>query len=355
MSKVPVSVCIIAKNEEKYLEGCLKHLLPYGFEIIVTDTGSEDRTKEIAAKYASKVLDFEWIDDFSAARNFCAQHASNPWILSLDCDEYVNSIDVKGMRILMQKFPRYVGNIDLANLVIDENGEQRVTIENVSRFYNRNFYTFINAVHEQLVPVKDHTIYQYPQFLLPMEVVHHGYNITGEEMVKKQKRNLQLLEKAIEKNPEDSYSWFQIGQSRFVLKQYEEAVDAYEKSLALKPETNRYFVEVAVESLSKAYLNVRKKKESLELLKQYEDIYKSAKFMFALAASYMENEQPLQALLHYIKTSTTKDFETLGENKIDCYNNIIALYYEMGQPEMAEMFIPKYEACKKEKERIINS
>ena len=107
MSKVPISVCLIAKNEEKNIEECLKRLKPYGFEIIVTDTGSTDKTKELAARYADKVLDFEWIDDFSAARNFCAKNASNNWILSLDCDEYVNSIDVKTMRILMQKFPRY--------------------------------------------------------------------------------------------------------------------------------------------------------------------------------------------------------------------------------------------------------
>lgn len=87
MSKIPVSVCIIAKNEEKYIEECLKRLVPYGMEIVVTDTGSTDRTREIAQKYADKVLDFAWIEDFSAARNFCAANASNDWILVLDCDD----------------------------------------------------------------------------------------------------------------------------------------------------------------------------------------------------------------------------------------------------------------------------
>ena len=58
MSKVPISVCLIAKNEEKNIEECLKRIKPYGFEIIVTDTGSTDKTKEIAARYADKVLDF---------------------------------------------------------------------------------------------------------------------------------------------------------------------------------------------------------------------------------------------------------------------------------------------------------
>ena len=86
MSKVPISVCIIAKNEEKYIEECLRKLKPYGFEIVVADTGSTDATKEIASRYADKVVDFTWINDFSAARNFCAKQASNNWILALDCD-----------------------------------------------------------------------------------------------------------------------------------------------------------------------------------------------------------------------------------------------------------------------------
>ena len=84
MSKVPISVCIIAKNEEKHIDECLRRLSPYGFEIVVTDTGSTDRTVEIARKYTDKVYSFEWINDFSAARNFCTAHASNNWILVLE-------------------------------------------------------------------------------------------------------------------------------------------------------------------------------------------------------------------------------------------------------------------------------
>ena len=61
----------------------------------MTDTGSTDRTREIAEKYADKVLDFVWINDFSAARNFCVANATNNWILILDCDEYVCKADAK--------------------------------------------------------------------------------------------------------------------------------------------------------------------------------------------------------------------------------------------------------------------
>lgn len=149
MSKIPVSVCIIAKNEEKYIDECLKRLEPYGFEIVVTDTGSTDQTAEIAKKYTDKVFAFEWINDFSAARNFCVSHASNNWILTLDCDEYVHSIDVSSLRRIMQKYPRAIGEIQMKSLV-QSRGVTSYAVDEVRRFYNRNYYFFEGAIHEQI-------------------------------------------------------------------------------------------------------------------------------------------------------------------------------------------------------------
>lgn len=173
MSKLPISVCIIAKNEEKHIEECLKRLQPYGFEIVVTDTGSTDRTKEIATKYADKVLDFAWMDDFSEARNFCAENASNNWILALDCDEYMNKVDMKILKILMQKCPRQTGVIRLKNIVMKNKNETRYGVDNVVRFYNRNYYSFTSAIHEQVM-IKDESRCEDAMqcFLMPVEIIH---------------------------------------------------------------------------------------------------------------------------------------------------------------------------------------
>ena len=64
-----VSLCMIVKNEEKVLGRCLDSAKEIADEIIIVDTGSTDRTKEIAAEYTEKIYDFKWNDDFSAARN----------------------------------------------------------------------------------------------------------------------------------------------------------------------------------------------------------------------------------------------------------------------------------------------
>lgn len=355
MSKIPISVCIIAKNEEKYIEGCLQHLKPFGFEIVVADTGSTDNTKEIAAKYADKIVDFEWIDDFAAARNFCAQHATNNWILALDCDEYLHTFDYKNIRILTQKLPRCLGTFHLKNLLIGNEGEQRYSVDDVTRFYNKKRFMWINPIHEQLVSIEDPTNLNYPCFYMPMEVIHHGYNISGQEMVDKQVRNLRLLGKQLAKDPQDPYTWFQIGQSQYVLMNYDKAVDAYEMSLSLEADLDRYFMEILIESLSKAYINVNRAQDAVNLLLKYGDHYKTAKFVFALAGAYQENDQMLQALMTYIKATTMKDKDTLGDSLLICYNNIIAIYHKMGQPDMANMYMELFEKCKQERERVVNA
>lgn len=356
MSKVPISVCLIAKNEEKNMEECLKRLKPYGFEIIVTDTGSTDRTKEIAAKYADKVLDFEWIDDFSAARNHCAANASNNWILSLDCDEYVNSIDMSTLRIMMQKFPKYTGVIRLKNLVLDEEGKPGYGTDDVTRFYNRNFYTFDYPIHEQVCSKDMSKREEMMQcFLMPMEVVHHGYALSPQEMKEKQKRNLDLLYKNLERKPEDSYTLFQIGQSEFILGNHEKAVTFYEKGLSSDPSPEFIYVQVMIMSLAKAYVKVGREADALSLMNRYADRCKTAKFVFTHAGVCLDNNQPLKALLLYVKTTTLPDVDTLGENLLHCYEHIIDLYHDMGNAEMADVFKDKYNACVRERERVINS
>lgn len=355
MKKLPISVCIIAKDEERYIEECLKRLSPYGFEIIVTDTGSTDRTKELAAKYADKVLDFEWVDDFSAARNFCTSHASNNWILALDCDEYVNSIDVPKMRMLMQKFPRSLGDIRLKSITRSR-GETVYTTDDLSRFYNKNFYYFDAPIHEQIRP-KDKSRWNEPVpcFVLPMEVIHHGYDLPPEEIKEKQKRNLALLYKALETDGKNAYLYYQAGQSETLLGHIEKAVGLYEKGLECADAPECEYVGLMVMSLAKGYLKTGRTGEAVALMDRYADVYKTARFVYTHAYVLLESGDRLKALLLYIKATALPDRELLGIDLGNCYKNIIGLYTEIGSPEMAELFREKYEACMKENERIVNS
>lgn len=84
-----ISLCMIVKNEEDTLGRCLESVRPYVEEIVIADTGSTDKTVNIAKKYADKVLSFDWVDDFSAARNFSFSHATREYVMWLDADDVV--------------------------------------------------------------------------------------------------------------------------------------------------------------------------------------------------------------------------------------------------------------------------
>ena len=85
-----VSLTVIVKNEERNIGACLKAVSDMVDEIVVVDTGSKDRTKEIALRFKAKVIDFPWRDDFAAARNEALRHATGDWILWLDADDRID-------------------------------------------------------------------------------------------------------------------------------------------------------------------------------------------------------------------------------------------------------------------------
>ena len=76
---ITISLCMIVKNEEAVLARCLESVKDVVDEIIIVDTGSTDKTKQIAYRYTQNVYDFEWIDDFSAARNYSFSKATKDY------------------------------------------------------------------------------------------------------------------------------------------------------------------------------------------------------------------------------------------------------------------------------------
>lgn len=88
-----ISLCMIVKNEEAVLARCLDSIADLMDEIIIIDTGSTDRTKEIAARYTSKIYDFKWTNDFSAARNYSFSKAGMDYIYTADADEVLDTVN----------------------------------------------------------------------------------------------------------------------------------------------------------------------------------------------------------------------------------------------------------------------
>lgn len=99
---ITISLCMIVKNEEAVLKRCLDSIHDLMDEIIIVDTGSTDRIKEIAAEYTDKIYDFTWIHDFSAARNFSFSKATKEYIYAADADEVLDEENRKKFRQLKE-------------------------------------------------------------------------------------------------------------------------------------------------------------------------------------------------------------------------------------------------------------
>jgi hypothetical protein len=341
---LPISVCIISKNEENHIEECFRHLAPYGFEIVLVDTGSTDATVEIARKYTNNISYFKWCDDFSAAKNYAIQQASNDWILSLDCDDYLEKLDKTALLNCMKQYPKSVGRILIRNR-FTENG--RVTYEQVrvSRFINRRYFHFEGTIHEQLVPKPasdgDAALakYVYPA---PVTVLHLGYDLTEEEMCAKCRRNIVLLEKEFDKNGADPYLCYQLGQSWRRLHDYEKAFYYLDLGLSMDVDPGLDYVQTMVESYGYTLLDLHRNKDALNLLAVYDEFAVRADFVFLIALIYMNNGLLDEAIREFQKAATMKEYAVYGVNSYKAYYNIGVIYECTGHTDEARK---AYQQC----------
>ena len=150
---ITISLCMIVKNEEKLLARCLDSVAGLMDEIIIVDTGSTDRTKEIAAKYTDKIYDFEWVQDFSAARNFAFSKAEMEYIYSADADEV---LDEENREAFLHLKETLLPEIDIVQMYY-ANQLDFGTIYNFDKelrpklFKRLRSFTWAEPIHEQVV------------------------------------------------------------------------------------------------------------------------------------------------------------------------------------------------------------
>lgn len=352
----PISICIIAKNEEKHINSFLSYIKNsmgnYPHEIIFVDTGSTDSTKSLASKYTNQLYDFEWVNDFSAARNFSLEKASHDWILVLDCDEYITELNPSGFQQMIEQNPQGIGMITRKNYY-EMNGHKSIYTDQVERFFHKQYFHYEGIIHEQVVSL---TNTKPQKVLLPLTVEHAGYQLSQEELVQKVTRNNSLLLKMLEESPDDPYLYFQLGQSYNAIHDAENACYYYGKGLEFDVDPQIGYVQLMVIGYGYSLLNLKRYEEALSFESIYDAFCTSADFVFLMGLIYMNNALFDEAIAQFLQATNLREHSVEGINSYLAYYNIGVIYECAGVPQEAAKYYKmcgNYEAALAGLKRII--
>ncbi|WP_315112789.1 glycosyltransferase [Clostridium intestinale] len=347
-----ISLCMIVKNEEENLKICLEKISKYINEIIVVDTGSEDNTKLIARDFTDKVFDYKWSNDFAATRNFSISKSSNDWILVLDADELIQEFNIEKVHDFIEKKENLVkvGRIKRINFMENVNGDGKY-VERVNRLFNKNNFKYEGIIHEQLISVVGET---YKTENVEISSDHIGYTKYNLVKTNKLNRNIELLSKALKINSRDSYLYYQLGKSYYMLKMYEIAVVNFEKSLECGVDFKLEYSEDLIETYGYSLVNLAKYDKALKL-ENYLSINNNSDFNFLMGIIYMNNSKLSKAVEYFIKATEFHECKVQGVNSYLALYNIGVIYEVLGYKEIANEYYSKCGSYKPALKRIKNN
>ncbi|MGA2248757.1 MAG: glycosyltransferase [Verrucomicrobiota bacterium] len=231
---VKLSLALIARNESRCLARCLDSIRGVVDEMVIADTGSTDDTVAIAEKAGAKVVRFNWINDFAAARNFALGQASGDWILVLDADEHASEALGKEIRSFIGGPPR-IGRLKIVS-DFRHHGQTLRSSTHVARLFPRGA-RFEGRIHEQIAS-------PLPRVNLRGELWHDGYLETG-----KTDRNISLLQAELAREPRSAYLQFQLALEYTSLGRTVDAFACLEKARAFMQPADPFAPNVVVDFL----------------------------------------------------------------------------------------------------------
>lgn len=230
-----LSTCMIVRDEERFLPGCLRALEGLSDELVVVDTGSVDRTVAIAREHGARLFEHAWTGDYAEARNVGLKHARGDFILYIDADEEVAEADREPLRTALLS-----GRHDavIVNIVSPLFGSDKTNVVRYARLF-RNYpdLEFKYAIHEQIWPsLSRHN----PRlFDSDFSILHHGYNQSEAIMQGKRQRNLDIALEVLKREPDNGFYLYQAGVGYLLVGQVDSGVRFLERSLRFIDRHNR--------------------------------------------------------------------------------------------------------------------
>ena len=220
-----ISLCMIAKNEEKVIGRAIESCKDIIDEIILVDTGSEDRTIEIAKAKGAKIYFFAWKNDFAAAKNYALSKAKGDWIVFLDADEYFGNDTGENLKVLLSSIEANVNAVACKMYNIDSDSGKLLDVLTHTRiFRNSKYIRYVNPIHEMLQDSrcgkKLHAVFV-PETNLVL--FHTGYS--SKDQAIKAKRNLAMLLHEVESGTKNPVYYHYIADCYVGLEEWEKVIE----------------------------------------------------------------------------------------------------------------------------------
>lgn len=307
-----ISLCMIVRDEEKVLGRCLSCVKGIADEIIIVDTGSKDKTKEIASMYTDKIYDFEWIDDFSAARNFSFSKAEMDYIMWLDADDI---IDLENQKKLLELKSALDLSTDIVmmkyNVAFDDDGNPTFSYYRERLMKRTRHYLWKGAIHEVITP-SGNIMYS------DIAIMHKKLEVNDPD------RNLRIFQKLIADGKTlDTRQKYYYARELYFHQMYDDAVKEFKEFFKADDRWVENSINACLD-ISRCYTILGKKNEALNsLFKSF--IYDSprAEICCEIGNIKMAEQKYREAIFWYELASEMKyPIQNGGFSSVDCYGYI---------------------------------
>ncbi len=278
MAKQTICLCMIAKDEADFIGQCIASVKPIISEIVLLDTGSKDKTVEIAESFGAKIYHSEWTGDFGAARNISLQHVTADWVLVLDADEVIAKSDLPGLaaltkdrKICWEFLQRHYSNDYRLSSYIPvkgefpelEKGHAGYFESNLVRLFpNHEGIEYRGKVHELV----EHSIKELGRHKIKrteIRIHHYGHTEAVKQKKNKGKLYTPLGQQKVIENPNDWKNQFELGVEHNNNGKLEESEQAFIRSTKLNPAYLSTWV-----NLGYVQCELKKYPEAIESLKR---------------------------------------------------------------------------------------
>lgn len=300
-----LSIVLIVKNEEKNLSRCLDSIRGLGDELVIVDTGSTDKTVEIAKSYTDKVYYFTWVKDFSKARNFSFSKCTNPWIMWLDADDVLHQKDID---LIKRDFERIKNNLGISYVLMNYHYTVVVHPEAGIKGWSENDTPTATLLRERIIR-KDKAVWvgrcheHIPvDFLQSVNIDAAVWHMrTFDDMKADFQRNIELMKLEIQENPSDR-NYFYLAQELLDSGKQQDALESYAKAYDITQHLDIKFQ--SAYKVAICFKNLDKTDESIEwFLKAIKEQVDYREPFIELAALYFFKKKDFKKAAQWVESA----------------------------------------------------